>query len=107
MEDSVAGAPPSKFRSARDFIHGHDHVGKIAHESLRHLTNRRASDGGRSVVYAQRTVLGEERRNTLRILATPCLCVTLGERFQLGHVSRFIECHWRGKLAASPTDYFT
>ena len=36
-----------------------------------------ASDGGRSVVYTQRTVLGVERRHILRILTAPRLRIAL------------------------------
>jgi len=86
MEDSVAGAPPSKFRFMSYVIHRHDHVRKCCHEHFRFLGDRRASDRGRSVVDAQRTVLSEEHGDLLGILAAPRLGVPGSEVIQFAHI---------------------
>src|ERR1700731_4721852 len=69
-----------------EFVEGHDHIRKCCHERLRFLGDRRASDRGWSVVHAQRTVLGMERRDTFRILAAPRLRITIREVIQLAHI---------------------
>src|SRR5664279_1192997 len=74
-------------RVARYIIHRHDHIRKCRHESSRFLCNRGSSDGGRSVVHAERTVLGIERSDAVRILATPRLGVSFCKR---GYLSRII-----------------
>jgi hypothetical protein len=41
------------------------------------LSNRRPADGGRAVIYAQRTVFREERRDALRIVTAQRFSVAL------------------------------
>src|SRR5947208_1289856 len=80
---------PMESRSVSDrfeFVECDDHVRKCCHERLRLLGNRRTSNRRWPVVNADRTVLGEERRHTLRILATPGLSVSLREFIQLTHI---------------------
>src|SRR4029453_12173995 len=67
-------------------VERHDHVGKIAYESLRDLGNRRSPNRGRSIVYAQRTPPREECRDAFRILAAPRLGVTLCELSYVGAI---------------------
>src|ERR1700682_4098733 len=80
MEDGVAGAPPSNLRFGRDISHVHDHCRKCSHESSRLAGDRGPSDGGQSVVHAQGPVLGMERSDAVRILATPRLGISFCER---------------------------
>src|SRR5207244_7396814 len=61
-------------------------VRKIAHESFRDLGNRRSSNSGRSIVYAQRTALGEECDDAFRVLAAPRLGIAFRKRGCLSEI---------------------
>src|SRR5438046_68838 len=93
MEDGVAELRPSISSFKRQLVHRHNHVGKIAHEFSRDLGNCRSSDRRRSVVYAQRTALGEKRGDAFRILAAPRLGIALSER---GYLSEIIHARISG-----------
>src|SRR6185312_11634272 len=69
-----------------ELVERHDHVRKCGHERLRFTGNRRASNRWRSIVDAQRTVLGEERRDAFGILAAPSCCVGGCESVWIGEI---------------------
>src|SRR5436190_16728554 len=60
-----------------EFIEGHDQVRQIMNESARDFSNRCGSNRRSAVGCAQRTVFGEECSYAFRVMAGPCLRVTL------------------------------